>query len=177
VRLIESILAALFPPQAEPVGELTPGRRATVIGRVVPRDVIDGPLTGEPCVWYRSTVREWRRSVIDAGGFWVTIEDDEAIAEFYVQDQSGRAIVHPVQAVVDLGRLARGERVSLEALHREAMESRLEVGDVVEVSGMVDKVEDLLDEARGYRESTGRVLLRAPDGGVLTIRLVARSST
>jgi len=39
---------------------------------------------------------------------------------------------------------------------------------------MVEKVDDLLDEARGYRESATRILLRAPEGGVLTIRLVGR---
>jgi hypothetical protein len=174
LRLIESILTALFPPKAEPIAELRPGRTATVLGRVLPRDVIDSPLSGEKCVWYRWTLREWRRS-IDGGGFWVTIDGEEAIAEFYLQDDSGRAIVHPERAVVDLGRAGRVEPIEVQAMNRQAGETRLEVGDLVEVSGMVEKVEDLLDEARGYREPTSRVLLRAPEGGVLTIRLVSRS--
>jgi hypothetical protein len=176
--LIESILTALFPPQAEPIAELAAGRQATVVGRVVPRDIIDCPLSGERCVWYRATVREWRRSAMgDLAGFWVNLHDDEAIAEFYVQDESGRAIVHPVRAVVDLGRAGRPQRVEVDALNRQGAESRLGVGDLVEVSGLVEKVDDLLDEARGYRESATRVLLRAPDGGVLTIRLVARADS
>jgi hypothetical protein len=175
LRLIETILTALFPPQAEPIADLRPGRAVTVLGRVVPRDVIESPLSGERCVWYRATVREWRRSIIDGGGFWVTIDDEEAIAEFYVQDESGRAIVHPEHAVVDLGRAAEPTPVTVEALHRQAAESRISVGDVVEISGFAEKVDDLLDDARGYRENATRVLLRAPDGGVLTIRLVSRA--
>jgi hypothetical protein len=176
LRLIESILSALFPPQAEPIADVRAGRPATVLGRVLPRDVIDSPLSGERCVWYRWTVREWRRSIVDGGGFWVTIDDEEAIAEFYVQDDSGRAIVHPEHAVVDLGRAGEATPVTVEELHRQAAESRIGVGDLVEISGFAEKVADLLDEARGYREHATRVLLRAPDGGVLTIRLISRAA-
>ena len=175
MRLIESILSALFPPQAEPIADVRAGRPATVLGRVLPRDVIDSPLSGERCVWYRWTVREWRRSIVDGGGFWVTIDDEEAIAEFYVQDETGRAIVHPERAVVDLGRSGTATPVTVEQMHRRGAESRLGVGDLVEISGFAEKVDDLLDEGRGYRENAARILLRAPDGGVLTIRLVEKA--
>lgn len=176
--LIESILASLFPPRPEPLAECRRGRRVLVRGRVVPRDEIESPLGGARCVYYRYLVEEWRRSALagmaaGADGFWVVAEHDEAIAEFYVQDESGRAIVAPERAHVELGRDLLPEPVDLPT-GRRATESRIHGGDVVEVEGVVEEVGDLLDDARGFREPSLRLLLRAVDGGVLRIRVLER---
>lgn len=175
--LIEALLASLFPPTPEPVAGVRNGRRVVVRGRVVPRDLIESPLTGERCVYYRYLVEEWRRSSVvglaGVDGFWAVVEHDEAIAEFYLTDESGRAVVAPERARVELVRPLGAERVELVPGRRGA-ESRILPGDVVEVDGVAEQIGDILDEARGYRESSVRTLLRAVDGGVLRIRVLSR---
>src|SRR5262249_38694535 len=104
VGLIETILFRLFPPLPELLSELPLGRRVTVRGRVLPRDLIESPLTGERCVYYRYLVEEWRRTTTSMGGtegFWAVTEHDEAIAEFYLHDAGCRAVVAPQHAEVE----------------------------------------------------------------------------
>lgn len=175
--LIDDILQRLFPPSAESLRDVRLGRRAVVRGRVVARDLIESPLSGERCVYYRYSLEEWRRSSVPIGfgseGFWVLVERDEAIAEFYVQDETGRAVVFPKHAVVEAARDVTAEPLDW-PLGRRGSELRINPGDLVEIEGVAEQIEDLLDEARGYRESSRRLLLRAIDGGVIRIRLIAR---
>ena len=175
--LIETILERLFPPQPEPIAEVKPGRRVTLRGRVVARDLIDGPLAGARCVYYRYRAEAFRRSaVVGLGfdqGFWVILDQDEAIAEFYLQDDTGRAVIAPERAEVELGRGVTAERRA-RGVDQRASELRIEPGDLVEVEGESEAIDDLYDEARGYRDPAARLLLRAPEGAALRIRVLAR---
>jgi hypothetical protein len=178
VGLVDSILYRLFPPQSEPIAELILGRVATVRGRVVPRDVLESPLTGEPCVYYNYSVEEWRETRLTGpnDGFWRLAEHDEAIAEFYLQDDSGRAIVAPQRVRIDRSRGSRAHAVDLGISTRRASEILIRPGDVVEVSALVDRVDDLYDDARDYRARPRTHFLRAPDSGPLIIHLTDERS-
>ena len=172
--LVHSILSALFPPQPEPIADLLVGRPATVRGQVVPRDVLESPLTGEPCVYYNYAVEQWRQSQL-AGlpdGAWRLTEHDEAIAEFYLHDPTGRIIVAPQRARVDRGRGVQPDAVELGQLERRARELLIRPGDVVEVTAIVERCDDLYDDARDYRMQAQRLILRAPPRGFVEIRLL-----
>ncbi len=170
-----SFLARLFPclsrPRLAAIAALRHGRSATVRGRVVPRDLIDSPLRGERCVYYRYRHEEWRDPSVrfpGAGGTWNVTQQDEAITEFYLEDGTGRALVFPEAAEVAPGAL-RSEEVGV---GQRASEACILPDAVVEVAGVAEDVVDVLDDIRGYRDEATRVLLRAPPGGRLRIRVL-----
>jgi hypothetical protein len=173
--LLHGLLGAFFPPMPEPLGEVEPGRVAIVRGRVVPRDTIASPLTGTEGVYYRYTVEEWRRSTVGAlggDGFWRLIERDEAIAEFYLHDGEHRALVSPFSARVEPRKPVAPRRVELNMPDRRAHQLVIAAGDLVEVTGEVDRVDDLFDDGRDYRGSPTRLCLRAPTGRNLLVRIL-----
>jgi hypothetical protein len=174
MAVLHDILTALFPPLPEPIAELEVGRRVTVRGGVVARDVLYSPLTGEACVYYHYAVEEWRASRIAgvADGSWRPVELDEAIAEFYVQDDTGRAIVAPQRARVDRGPGVEPEAVPLGMAWRRARELLIRPGDRIEVTAIADRVDDLYDDARDYRAAAHRAMLRAPEHQTILIRLL-----
>jgi len=176
VGLVHSILSALFPPQAEPIADLVEGRNSVVRGTVVPRDLIECPLTGELCVYYNYTVEEFRQSRI-AGlpdGFWRVTQHDEAIAEFYLHDDSGRAIVAPHDVRIDRARGVEPQLIDLGIHWRRATQLLIRPGDIVEIAAVADRVDDLYDDARDYRARARARMLRAPDDGQLVIRVLPR---
>jgi hypothetical protein len=175
VGLIHGILTAFFPPQPEPLDDVRVGERALVRGLVVPRDLIESPLTGDRCVYYQYTVEDWRQtkfSMIGGDGFWQLTDRDEAIAEFYIQDAGVRAIVAPHRAKVERGRGVAPRRVPLGMVYRRAQQLLILPGDFIELEGVIDRADDLFDDGRPYRAPTDRLMVRAPDGGELLIRLV-----
>jgi hypothetical protein len=180
--LIESLLDCFFAPAPEPLGTVRGpwGKRLTVRGRVIPRDLIESPLTAQRCVYYRFLIEEWRRASAPLqafgpgmGGLWHPTQIDEAIAEFYVDDGTGRALVDPVGAMVETAAKLHPEPVDMPTFQR-ASEVRIEPGDWVEVRGVVDEIEDTLDGERGYRDLPTRMALRAESGGRILIRLVGK---
>jgi hypothetical protein len=177
LSLLAAILRRVFPPLPLGLDDVAAGEQATVRGIVVPRDLIASPLSGEPCVYFRITIERWRRSRvagIGGDGFWEREEQDEAIAEFYLQDGQRRAIVTPHQAQVGLGRGVAAQTRRLDD-DRRGIELLIQPGDEVEVTGRIEEVADLLDDSRGYRASAARLLLRAPDDRPLAISLVKRA--
>lgn len=174
MSLIHGLLATFFPPMPEPIAELRSGAMATVRGVVVPRDLIDSPLTGDPCVYYHYTVEEWRRSgVVGASdGFWTVNERDEAIVEFYVQDESGRAIVAPQAARVERAKGIKVAVVDVGIMDRRAQQLLIRPGDRIEVTGFVQEVNDLFDGERHYRIGPERMILHAPASDQISIRLL-----
>lgn len=174
-RLVSGILALFFPPPPlQTIDEIEVGKVATVRGEVVPRDLIESPLTGDRCVYYLYTLDEWRESAIPqlAGdGFWRLIERDEAIVEFYLADASSRVIVAPHQARVER---AGGELdpVDYKLIGRRARQLLIQPGDQLEIRGVVARADDLFDDGRGYRQSPTRKMLVAPDNGRLEIKVL-----
>jgi hypothetical protein len=165
------LFPCLFPRRFASIGALRAGRPARVRGRVVPRDLIESPLCGERCVYYRYVHEQWRDPSVafpGGGGTWNVTGQDEAITEFYLEDGTGRALVFPESADVAHGAFHREEV----GVGQRASEARIMPDDVVEIDGIVEEVVDTLDEDRGYRETATRLLLRAPAGGRLRIRRV-----
>lgn len=180
MALLESLLERLFPPASEPVATLRQhvGKRVVVRGTVVPRDLITSPLSGEPCVYYRYLIEAWLPESIplglgSAGGQWVASGSDEAICEFYVEDDTGRALVAVEESRVEVLHAGAGDPVEVPQ-GRRASEIRLAAGDRVEIHGAAGEIADTLDEARGYRDDVTRGLVRAVDDGMLRIRLTSR---
>jgi hypothetical protein len=175
--LIETLLSYAFPPEPEPLGTVAAERSGALAarGRVVPRDLIASPLTGRRCVYYRYLVEEWRTGTLALGpaGLWHCAEQDEAIAEFYLDDGTGRAVIEPARARIALAGSVAPEAVATEH-GRRAREVRIEPGDLVEVQGVADRVDDLLDGERAYRAQASRLVVRAPDGGELRIRVLGK---
>ena len=168
------------------IAQAPKGRVITVRGVAVPRDLLDSPLSGTPCVYYRYSVEEWRKSrLLGAGasaGFWQLAEHDEAIVEFYVDDGTARAIVAPGDARIraprrldnaatDAARPGAGLALGLE---RRARELLIEPGDELTVTGHAVDVADLFDEGRSYRAAPQRLMLRAPAAATLDIRILRK---
>lgn len=171
--VVHGLLSTLFPPQPEPIAELVVGQVATVRGRVIPRDLIECPLTGDRGVYYHYTIEEWRPSqaaALPGDGFWELTEHDEAIAEFYIDDGSGRAVVSPHRARVERARGVAPQPVDLRIVGRRAGQLVIGPGDVVEITARIDRVDDLFDEGRGYRSTPERLCLRAAPSEWLRIR-------
>ena len=147
-----------------------------VRGRVIARDSIASPLTGERCVYYSYAVQRWHQSamgtVLAGDGFWQDLERDEAITEFYLVVGDDRLIVSPANA--DVGRIS-GENlkdVDYALVGQRAQQLLLLPGCEVEVRGILDSVPDLFDDARDYREMADRMMIRAPQSGRLIVRLL-----
>jgi hypothetical protein len=159
----------------------------TVRGAAVARDLLESPLSGTPCVYYRYSVEEWRRSRMlgagSDGGFWQLAEHDEAIVEFYVDDGTARAIVAPGGTRIRAGRLggalmelvSQVDGASTElGMNRRAHELLIEPGDELAITGHAVEVADLFDDSRGYRGAPQRLMLHAPDAGTLDIRILRK---
>ncbi|HWN69555.1 MAG TPA: hypothetical protein VNM90_18060 [Haliangium sp.] len=160
----------------------------TVRGVAVARDLLESPLSGTPCVYYRYSVEEWRRSRLlgagSDGGFWQLAEHDEAIAEFYVDDGTARAIVAPGDARVRPARRLAGAPMeivdpvggaSIElGMNRRAHELLIEPGDLLTITGHAVEVADLFDDSRDYRATPQRLMLRAPESSPLDIRILRK---
>lgn len=147
-----------------------------VRGVVVPRDVMQAPLTDDACVYYQYTLEQWRRSeVIGVGGdgFWEMRDRDEAIVEFYIEQDGTRVIVAPQTAKVERAKGVPVHHVDVGVINQRAQQLLIKPGDLVEVSAVVDHVNDLHDEGRTYRGSAARLMLRAPDDEEIVIRLLA----
>jgi hypothetical protein len=171
--LIQNLLRWLFPPAAEPIASARRGVRVLLRGHVVPRDLVDSPVSGRRCVYYRYLVERLQPASIaqiagSDAGLWMVRDQDEVITEFYLDDESGRAVVSPERAEVDVERVAvpseeEGEKIRIS-------EAVIEPGDVIEVEGVLEDIEDVLDEDRGYRELPTQLIVRAPEGATLRVR-------
>lgn len=175
-RIVSGILSIFFPPPPElTVGQLEVGEMASVRGEVVPRDLIESPLTGDRCVYYLYTLDEWREAVapqIAGDGFWRLIERDEAIAEFYLADVDDRVIIAPHQARVVRANGEELAEVDYGLIGRRARQLLIKPGDEIVVRGLVARADDLFDDGRGYRQSASRKMLVAPDNGRLEIKVL-----
>jgi hypothetical protein len=181
LSLVTSLLAAIFPPRREAIAELIPGRRALVRGTVVARDLIESTLTAERCVYYRYSVEAWRNTHmagLASEGYWALTRFDEAIVEFYLQDEAGdRVIVAPQRARIERGRGVDPSHVDMGVIGQRAQELAIRPGDVLEIQGMVARVHDLYDEDRNYREAPTRFMVCAADNDVLEIRMAESAAS
>lgn len=176
MRVLRAILARVRAPRAVAIAGAPRGRPITVRGAVVPRDLMHSPVTDEACVYYRYSIEHWRQSRVagvGGDGFWEIVGRDEAILEFYVDDGTARAIVAPERARVHAGRGLDGATLAIDH-QRRAQQLLIEPGDEIAVTGEAVEVVDLYDESRHYRGTPQRLMLRAPPGRSLDIRVLRK---
>lgn len=73
---------------------------AELCGRAVPHESMTSPIEQLPCVYWRYKVEELRST--GKSSSWVTIDSDERRLPFYLEDDTGKILVVPVQATIDI---------------------------------------------------------------------------
>src|SRR5256885_9059281 len=63
---------------------------------------IASPITGQPCYYYRA--RGWQFSDSGKGGSWAQVIDESLFVPFFVEDNTGRVLIHPQGAALDVHR-------------------------------------------------------------------------
>lgn len=76
-------------------------------GRVVARELVTAPMSGAACVWFEYAVHE-HRGTSRGRSRWVKLCSGRAEREFVLEDDSGRALVRPRGAHVELAVDAHG---------------------------------------------------------------------
>ncbi len=82
------------------IGELGEGRTGRLVGRVGDGETLQAPFTGRSCVFYEATVEEYRSS--GKTGSWRQVVREARGVPFVLDDGTGRAIVDPGGARVDV---------------------------------------------------------------------------
>ncbi|HUQ08078.1 MAG TPA: GIDE domain-containing protein [Kofleriaceae bacterium] len=82
------------------IAELREGRTGRLVGRVGDGETLQAPFTGRSCVFYEATVEEYRSS--GKTGSWRQVVREARGVSFVLDDETGRAIVDPGGARVDV---------------------------------------------------------------------------
>ncbi len=69
---------------------------------VVAKETLKTPLQGESCVYYHYTIEEYRRQ--GKSSRWVTIKQGSRGVTFFLRDKTGKVLVDPTGAEIDLTR-------------------------------------------------------------------------
>lgn len=64
------------------------------------KEPLISPLSNSKCVYYRLTVEEYRSS--GKSSRWVTIDREEKREQFYVKDETGKVLIDPKKAEIDI---------------------------------------------------------------------------
>jgi hypothetical protein len=72
-------------------------------------DLLSSPVTHTSCCLYKVDIERWKRNEKGSGGSWVHHRTDIQALPFYLQDASGKVLVEPQEAELDLPRNARCE--------------------------------------------------------------------
>jgi hypothetical protein len=72
-------------------------------------DLLSSPVTRTSCCLYKVDIERWKRNEKGSGGHWVHHRTDIQGLPFYLQDASGKVLVQPQEAELDLPCNARRE--------------------------------------------------------------------
>jgi hypothetical protein len=72
-------------------------------------DLLSSPVTHTSCCLFKVDIERWKRNEKGSGGTWVHHRTDIQGLPFYLQDASGKVLVEPQEAELDLPRNARCE--------------------------------------------------------------------
>ena len=72
-------------------------------------DLLSSPVTRTACCLFKVDIEMWKRNEKGSGGHWVHHRTDIQGAPFYLQDASGKVLVEPRDAELDLTQNARCE--------------------------------------------------------------------
>jgi hypothetical protein len=73
-----------------------------VSGLAVGPYTMPAPITGLPCYYYRTLAWQWKRS--GKNSEWVKVADESLHLPFYLDDNTGRVLVNPLGAELDIHR-------------------------------------------------------------------------
>lgn len=79
-----------------------------VHGKAKGDQLMNSPVTKTPCLFYRVDIERWQQGS-RGGGSWVHFKTDTNGAKFYLEDQTGKALVDPRAAEFDLITTAKRE--------------------------------------------------------------------
>lgn len=63
---------------------------------------ITAPITGVPCYYHRTIIRQWKHQ--GKSSSWVTAADESTLVPFYLEDDTGRVLVDPQGAELEIHR-------------------------------------------------------------------------
>ena len=72
-------------------------------------DLLTSPITHTPCCLFKVEIERWKHNEKGSGGSWRHYRTDVQGARFYLQDKSGKVLVEPTDAELDLPQNARCE--------------------------------------------------------------------
>ena len=73
---------------------------AELQGHAVPLTTMLSPIEQQPCVYWHCKVEELRSA--GKSSYWATIEEDKSQTPFYIEDDTGKILVDPEGADVDI---------------------------------------------------------------------------
>jgi hypothetical protein len=73
---------------------------AELCGRAVPQRTLQSPIEQLPCVYWRYKVEEFRTS--GKSSHWATIDSGEERVPFYLEDETGKILIVPNGATIDI---------------------------------------------------------------------------
>ena len=108
-----------------------------VRGRATGDEVLNSPVTNQPCYYYKLQVEKWNIDKSENKGWWAPWRRESDAVPFYLEDETGKVLVYPRGAELDLARSARtvidgelpeklGGRMSSEAM-ADASDANLEL--------------------------------------------------
>lgn len=65
-------------------------------GQARPRKLLQSPISSKPCCWWQFKIQEYRRS--GKHSRWVTIRESQSPEPFFLEDNTGRVLVDPLNA-------------------------------------------------------------------------------
>ena len=78
-----------------------------VRGRATGEEVLTSPVSNLPCYYYNLHVEKWMVDKSENRGHWVPWRRDSDAVPFYLEDETGKVLVYPRGAELDLARSAR----------------------------------------------------------------------
>lgn len=166
------------------------GQLVRVSGAIQPMEtVLTSPLSKKPCVFFETTVEEYRSS--GKSGKWVTIIRETNACDFFIKDETGRAVIKtanmrvlPVKDYEQTSGTLNDATPELEAFltkhgHKSTgwifnknlryREGVFSPGERIAVLGFARREQDPDPTAAGsgYRDTPKRLVLEAPPNGEL----------
>ena len=71
-----------------------------IAGKANPKTLLKGPFSGKECVYYKYTIEEYRRE--GKHSRWVKLKEGSSDEKFYLEDYTGKVLVDPKEAEVDI---------------------------------------------------------------------------
>lgn len=166
------IKSALRGVPVSKIRDVADGQIARITGSVKCAKPVQSPFSGLRCAWYSVVIEESKDR--NRSGGWQEIRRLESSADFYVHDETGRALVRTEGALMAMRRVVHesakridpflahhGVKTRGVLFHKQqrVIESRIDLGERVTVGGRGRREPDPESAETGYRELGTRLVL------------------